>query len=111
MDGWNYLEALRLAGEEQHELRQRMRVRRRTLRRSIELFDDMSETAFVKLYRLPQYAVRTLIEDIRGDMPRSVRQSAISVETKVCQDCCRNALYLGNVSLHLLNVKFSLYRC
>jgi hypothetical protein len=85
MDGWNYMQALQNAGEEHHELRQRMRVRRRNLRQNTELFDDMTTNQFVKLYRLPQHAVRTLIEDIRDDMPVAQRRSAISVETKVCK--------------------------
>jgi hypothetical protein len=83
MEGWNYVQALRRADDEVHELRQRMRVRRRNLRLNTELFDDLSEVQFVKLYRLPQHAVRSLIEDIREDMPQTQRRSAISVETKV----------------------------
>lgn len=83
MDGWNYLMALENAGVEHHELRQRMRVRRRNLRLNTELFDDMTQSAFVKLYRLPQHAVRPLIEEIRDDVPVTERCSAISVDTKV----------------------------
>ena len=64
MRGWRYVEALRQAGEEEHRLRQRMRERRRILRNSTELFDDISETAFVKLYRLPQRAVLSIVEEM-----------------------------------------------
>jgi hypothetical protein len=85
MDAWRNLIVLEEAEwERQHGKRNRMRERRKAIRMATDPFDDMTTKDFVKLYRLPQHIVRTLIEDIRNDMPPTERQSAISVESKVC---------------------------